>query len=116
MQSTINTSNAPSDFLIAVDGIKMALAKFPKIRNPTRYPTPVYYPDTRPLMRPKIYPHKLIQPETLVVKTKRIRRELLDAGATFYGLLKAESRFLPKLLHDNEHVEAVIYGVHNSSL
>ncbi len=53
--------------------------------------------------------------ETPIVKAKRVKREMLDAGVSIYGLLKAESRYLPKILHDNEHIEAVIYGQHNSS-
>lgn len=48
-------------------------------------------------------------------KAARIRRELLDAGITLYGLLKSESRYLPKIMHDNEHVEAIVYGQHHSS-
>lgn len=50
--------------------------------------------------------------ETPKQKAARIRHELLDAGVTAYGLLKSESRCLPKILHDNEHIEAAIYGQH----
>jgi Bacterial PH domain len=53
--------------------------------------------------------------ESPKTKTRRLKRELLDAGVTVYGLLKAESRYLPKIMHDNEHIEAVIYGQHHSS-
>jgi len=48
-------------------------------------------------------------------KARRVKRELLDAGASLYGLLKSESRYLPKVLHENEYIEAAIYGQHNSS-
>lgn len=47
--------------------------------------------------------------------TKRIRRELIKAGATIYGLLKAESRYLPRIIHTDEHIQAVVYGQHISS-
>jgi hypothetical protein len=40
---------------------------------------------------------------------------MLDAGVSTYGLLKSETRILPKLLHPDEHIEAVIYGQHQSS-
>jgi len=42
-------------------------------------------------------------------------RELAQAGVTTYGLLKAESRYLPRVLHKNEHIRAVIYGQHHSN-
>lgn len=60
------------------------------------------------MARPIVY-------ETKKAKAKRIRRELIDAGATIYGLFKSESRSLPKILHPTEHVEAVVYGQHRSS-
>jgi hypothetical protein len=53
--------------------------------------------------------------ETPRDKARRVKRELLDAGASLYGLLKSEGRYLPKVLHENEHIEAAIYGQHNSS-
>lgn len=42
--------------------------------------------------------------------TKRIKAELIKAGVTAYGLLKMESRYLPKIIHENETIEAVAYG------
>lgn len=44
---------------------------------------------------------------------KRIRQELTDAGASSYGLLKLESRYLPQIIHEDEHIEAIAYGKHN---
>ncbi len=41
---------------------------------------------------------------------ERIKRELIKAGATTYGLLKGESRFLPNLVHEDEHIKGVVYG------
>lgn len=58
---------------------------------------------------------KSTQVEPAKDKIKRVKQELIEAGATFYGLLKAEGRFLPKVLHNDEHVEAVVYGQHRSS-
>lgn len=40
----------------------------------------------------------------------RIKQELREAGTTAYGLLKNESRYLPELIHHDEHIEAVAYG------
>lgn len=47
--------------------------------------------------------------------SSRVQHELLHAGATIYGLLKAESRYLPHIIHPDEHIHAIIYGQHNSS-
>jgi len=41
---------------------------------------------------------------------KRVRQELLVAGITKYGLIKQESRFLPRIIHPEEHVMGVAYG------
>ena len=40
----------------------------------------------------------------------RIKAELAKAGATKYGLLKTESRYMPSILHQNEHIGGVVYG------
>src|SRR5664279_2069929 len=47
--------------------------------------------------------------------TQRIQHELIAAGVTPYGLIKAESRYLPRIINEDEHITAVIYGQHNSS-
>ena len=41
---------------------------------------------------------------------ERILKELKQAGVTRYGLFRSESKFLPKLIHKDEHVGGVIYG------
>jgi hypothetical protein len=46
---------------------------------------------------------------------RRIHRELVQAGATVYGLLKSESRYLPHVIHEDEHIHGVVYGQHHSS-
>jgi hypothetical protein len=48
-------------------------------------------------------------------KVRRVRRELVDAGITSYGLLKGESRVIHRVLHADEHIEAIVYGQHHSS-
>lgn len=40
----------------------------------------------------------------------RVRMELKVAGMTAYGLGKIESRYLPNLIHEDEHIGGVIYG------
>jgi hypothetical protein len=47
---------------------------------------------------------------------ERIIHELMEAGVTPYGLIKSESRYLPRVINEDEHIKAVIYGQHNSSL
>lgn len=41
---------------------------------------------------------------------QRIRRELKAAGVTTFGRLKFASRFLPQVLHQDEHIKGVVYG------
>lgn len=43
-------------------------------------------------------------------KKARIHTELTDAGMNSYGFLKAETRHLPSIIHDNEKIGAAIYG------
>jgi len=45
---------------------------------------------------------------------KRIRKELLAAGMTNYGLMKGEAKHLPDMIHPDEHIGGVIYGRHGS--
>lgn len=40
----------------------------------------------------------------------RVKQELIAAGINNYGLLKAETRHLPSVIHEDEHIGAVIYG------
>ncbi len=40
----------------------------------------------------------------------RVKRELQAAGATKWGMLKLESRYLPKILHDGESIGGMVYG------
>ncbi len=46
---------------------------------------------------------------------KRVKQELANAGVTGYGLLKSESRHLPNVIHNDEHIMAVVYGQFESS-
>lgn len=40
----------------------------------------------------------------------RINRELKEAGMKQYGFLKAETRHLPSIIKEDEHIHGVIYG------
>lgn len=40
----------------------------------------------------------------------RVRQELKAVGVTRHGLAKPESKELPRVLHDDEHIGGVIYG------
>jgi hypothetical protein len=41
---------------------------------------------------------------------ERVQQELRDAGVSRYGMWTPESRYLPRMIHDNEHVKAVVHG------
>ena len=41
---------------------------------------------------------------------RRVKEELKAVGVTRHGLAKSESRELPSILHDDEHIGGVIYG------
>ena len=41
---------------------------------------------------------------------KRVYAELKEAGMTPYGFTKLETGYLPEIIHENEHVEGVVYG------
>lgn len=43
-------------------------------------------------------------------KIRRIKSELKAVGVSAYGLRKFDSRYLPAIIHDHEHVKGVIYG------
>lgn len=45
---------------------------------------------------------------------KRVRKELVDAGMTPYGLLKFETRHLPALIHEDEKIGGVVYGLNEN--
>lgn len=47
---------------------------------------------------------------------ERIKKELIAAGVSKYGLLKAESRYLPQIIHANEHIGGVVYGRYKGGL
>jgi len=41
---------------------------------------------------------------------ERIKEEIRAAGVTKYGMLKFSIRYLPKIIHENEHIGGVVYG------
>lgn len=118
MQGQSNTYALGNDPTInIVHAVDIAISKIPRIKNPI---AGTLDPVQRLAVKPKTilanaYYEVPVSAESYKDKVKRVKRELLDAGATLYGLLKSETRVLPKLLHPAEHVEAVIYGQHNSN-
>ena len=46
---------------------------------------------------------------------RRIRQELRQVGVTIYGLNKSESRYLPHIIHEDEHIGGIVYGQYGSS-
>lgn len=40
----------------------------------------------------------------------RVKRELRKAGVTWFGLMKFSSRYLPRVIHPEEHIKAAVYG------
>ena len=42
----------------------------------------------------------------------RIRNELRDAGLSHLATLRFTSRYIPKIIHENEHIMAAIFGHH----
>ena len=45
-----------------------------------------------------------------IQRIRRIRQELRAAGVTSYGLAKFASRYLPNILHPEEHIMGAVYG------
>lgn len=41
---------------------------------------------------------------------QRIKQELRTAGATSLGLIKFTSKYLPAVLHPDEHIKGAVYG------
>ena len=41
---------------------------------------------------------------------ERVKKELKQLGVSSYGLWRAEGRYLPQLVHQEEHVKGVVYG------
>jgi uncharacterized protein YhbP (UPF0306 family) len=54
-------------------------------------------------------------PEQLLLHKGRIKKELRYSGVTRYGLLKTESRYLPKIIHEDEPIKAAVYGLAGQS-
>ena len=43
----------------------------------------------------------------------RIKKELQAAGVTAYGMKKFAIKYMPKIIHENEHIHGIIYGRYN---
>lgn len=47
--------------------------------------------------------------------TERVRSELKKSGISSLALLRFTGRYLPKVIHENEHIEAAVFGRHKES-
>lgn len=45
----------------------------------------------------------------------RIKSELREVGISTLALLRFTARYLPKVIHENEHIEAAVFGRHKES-
>ncbi len=41
---------------------------------------------------------------------QRIKQELKKVGVTKFGMLKFAIRYLPQVIHKNEHIHGIVYG------
>ena len=41
---------------------------------------------------------------------QRVNDELIAAGVTWFGMKKFAVKYLPKVIHENEHIGGVVYG------
>ncbi len=46
---------------------------------------------------------------------ERVKQELQALGVSKTGMLKMESRYLPQVVHEDEHIGGVVYGQHKGS-
>lgn len=49
------------------------------------------------------------------VHADRIRQELREAGVSHMAMLRFTARYLPKVIHDDEHIKAAVFGRHKES-
>lgn len=47
--------------------------------------------------------------------TERVRKELRKSGISSLALLRFTGRYLPKVIHENEHIKAAVFGRHKES-
>lgn len=47
--------------------------------------------------------------------TERIKQELHDAGMSHLAMLSFTARFLPNVIHKDEHIEAIVFGRHKEA-
>lgn len=57
---------------------------------------------------------KVVTPATVAAQNhkQRVYDELQKAGLPRYELLRMESRYLPHIIHDSEHIGGMVYGHH----
>lgn len=49
------------------------------------------------------------------VHDDKVRQELKAAGISTLAMLRFTARYLPKVIHDDEHIEAAVFGRHKES-
>lgn len=54
-------------------------------------------------------------PTQIATHTDRVRSELKKSGISSLALLRFTGRYLPKVIHENEHIEAAVFGRHKES-
>lgn len=50
------------------------------------------------------------------VHRQRVRRELKEAGLSGYAMSQPESRYLPRIIHPDEHIGGAVFGRHEFGL
>lgn len=48
--------------------------------------------------------------QTELTRIQQLKQELRFAGVTRYGMMKFAVRYLPKIIHEDEHIMGVVYG------
>lgn len=79
------------------------------------YTIPNHYPLRNQVLARylRAHPHPAVLPAADPVDHRqRIMNELKAAGVSKYALWTQESRYLPKIIHDDEHIGGVVYGHH----
>lgn len=64
------------------------------------------------LQRSSALAHKITDNRTTnpVDHARRVKKELMDMGLSWLGLGSMEARYLPTIIHTNEHLGGVVYG------
>jgi hypothetical protein len=73
--------------------------------------TPNYIPENAPnIKQPGTEPQPERHTNSTDTHYERIQQELHDAGVSWYGMVMMESRYLPRIIHNDESIKGVVYG------